>query len=190
METHTFTPLGWIQKHINLFIQISKKRKLSNGKNCLWLSAKVHDIKITVKQGTYLHSCLCIVNHAADYGGSRFSPLTQTALCMCPDSTQQDAQQEDEDWLYVKNSNSIVPEADECLWAVQPIRLNKPSGWGQSTVGSMSNSFHLLNWQIIETFQSCCTVLFRKVKMQVIFLEAYLMEKQERDVKWFIYFLI
>lgn len=36
-----------------------------------------------------------------------------------------------------------MPHADECLGALQPIELSKPSGSGQSTVGSMSNSFSL-----------------------------------------------
>lgn len=38
---------------------------------------------VPVKQSTYLHNCLCIVNHAADYEAFQFSSLT--ALCMCPD---------------------------------------------------------------------------------------------------------
>lgn len=66
-----------------------------------------------------------------------------------------------------KTFSSIVPEADECLESLWPIRLSKPPGLGQSTVGSMSNSFPLLNWQIIETFHSCCIVLVRKAKVQV-----------------------
>lgn len=87
------------------------------------MSAEVHYMKITVKQGTYLHSCLCIVNHAADYGGSRFSSLTQKALCMCPDSTQQDAQPEDEDWLYVKKTPTEL-----CLRQMNASELCSQSG--------------------------------------------------------------
>lgn len=38
---------------------------------------------------------------------------------------------------------AALPHADECLGALQPIELSEPSGSGQSTVGSMSNSFSL-----------------------------------------------
>lgn len=64
---------------------------------------------------------------------------TQRAFCMCTKYTH--AQWGDEYLLYSKALKSVAPKVKECLSALQPIKLSEPSGLGQSTVGSMSNSF-------------------------------------------------